>query len=360
MSDEVKVPSNFYPIVKWASIFIIIGALKMATPIVLPLLIALFISITLSHPVVWLMQKKIPHALAVILVLIVFGGFGYGIGEVIGQSISQFVNDFPEFRQNLELKLDNSTLLEDFDANFNANLSEDQTSKIMDFGVSALNGIRNVFGQFVFISILTLFLFFEFDSFPIKFKAIFIKKSNSGHNKNLDAISGSIRRYLGIKTLTSFATGLLIFIILKIIGVKYAIMWGMIAFLLNFVPQIGSLIAAVPAILFAWVELGNSGLLWTGITYLAVNLIIGSFVEPKVMGQGLGLSTFVVFLSLIFWGWMMGPIGMFLSVPLTMVLKIFLETNETSRYFAILLGTREEAERIIKKYKADQYDTSPD
>jgi AI-2 transport protein TqsA len=350
MAEEVKVPSNFYPIVKWASIFIIIGAIKMATPIVLPLLIALFISMTLSHPIAWLEQKNVPHTLAVIIALLVFGGFGFLIGEILGQSISMFVKNYPVFREQLEDKLMGDTFLSDLGIDMNAKFTDDETGKIMEFLIAALNGVRNVFGQFLFISILTLFLVFEINSFPTKFKAIFIQNTKSTHNKNLDAVSSSIRRYLGIKTLTSFTTGLLIFIVLYILGVKYALMWGLLAFLLNFVPQIGSLIAAIPAIVFAWVQLGSTGFWGAGITFAVVNVLIGSILEPRIMGQGMGLSTFVVFLSLIFWGWIMGPVGMFLSVPLTMVLKIFLETNESSKYFAILLGTKQEAEKIIKSH----------
>ena len=152
--------------------------------------------------------------------------------------------------------------------------------------------------------------------------------------------------------MSSFATGLLIYISLKIIGVEYAILWSLLAFLFNFIPNIGSMIAAIPALMFSWIQLGGTGFLWTGMTYLFVNMIIGSFIEPKILGKGMGLSTFVVFLSLVFWGWVLGPIGMFLPVPLTMVLKIMLTSNQSSNYFAILLGTKEEA---IQKIRKDRY-----
>jgi predicted PurR-regulated permease PerM len=134
-------------------------------------------------------------------------------------------------------------------------------------------------------------------------------------------------------------------------GVKYAILWAVIAFLLNYIPNVGSLIAAIPAVIFSGVQLGSSYLLWTGLMYLGVNFLIGSIIEPKLMGKGMGLSTAIIFISLMFWGWLFGPIGMFLSVPLTMVLKVLLLSNDDSRYFAILIGTREEAEILVKKNK---------
>ena len=115
-------------------------------------------------------------------------------------------------------------------------------------------------------------------------------------------------------------------------------LWGTLAFLLNYVPNIGSIIAAIPALLLALVQLGPGAVLWSAIGYLVVNNLVGNVIEPRFMGRGLGLSTLVVFLSLVFWGWVLGPVGMFLSVPLTMTLKIALDSSEETRWIAILLG----------------------
>ena len=167
--------------------------------------------------------------------------------------------------------------------------------------------------------------------------------------KYLDKIGSSIRNYLSIKTVISFLTGLFIWIWLLVLGVDYAILWGVIAFLLNYIPNIGSIIAAAPTMLLALIQLGVSGMVWTGIGYLLVNMVIGNMVEPKVMGKGLGLSTLVVFLSLIIWGFMLGTVGMFLSVPLTMTIKIILEQNEQTKWIAILLGTEDETKRLLKQ-----------
>ena len=137
-------------------------------------------------------------------------------------------------------------------------------------------------------------------------------------------VTGSIKRYLAIKTMTSLLTGAVIGISLAFLGVENAVLWGLLAFMLNYVPNIGSIIAAVPAVLFALVQLGVGGALATAAVFAVVNVIIGSVLEPRFMGRGLGLSTLVVFVSLVFWGWVLGPVGMFLSVPLTMTVKIAL------------------------------------
>jgi AI-2 transport protein TqsA len=136
---------------------------------------------------------------------------------------------------------------------------------------------------------------------------------------------------------------------LLIIGVDYAILWALIAFMLNYIPSIGSIIAVVPALLFALVQLGWGGAIWTLVSYLVINNVLGVAVEPRMMGKGLGLSTLVVFISLIFWGFVLGTVGMFLSVPLTMTMKIIFEQNEKTRWIAILLGTTAEAEAHLKQ-----------
>jgi predicted PurR-regulated permease PerM len=133
-----------------------------------------------------------------------------------------------------------------------------------------------------------------------------------------------------------------------IIGVDYPLLWALIACLLSYIPNIGSIIAAIPAVLFALVQLGLGGALWTLGSFLLVNNVLGNFVEPRVMGNGLGLSTLVVFLSLLFWGFVLGTVGMFLSVPITMTIKIILEHNEKTRWLAILLGTPAEAKIYLQ------------
>jgi predicted PurR-regulated permease PerM len=192
----------------------------------------------------------------------------------------------------------------------------------------------------VFLTI--LFMLLELSSIPDKIRAVF--KGPEESLEYLTTIMTSIRHYLGIKTIISIVTSILIYIALSVIGLDYAILWAIIAGLLNYIPNIGSIIAAVPALLFALVQLGLGSAVWTLVSFMAVNNILGNFIEPRIMGRGLGLSTLVVFMSLIFWGFVLGTVGMFLSVPLTITIKIILEQNEKTRWIAILLGTPKDAE----------------
>ncbi|MCK5281657.1 MAG: AI-2E family transporter, partial [Cyclobacteriaceae bacterium] len=330
-----------------ASLIVIIAGVMAAKAIILPIILALFISIICAQPILWLEKRKVPNILAIVIVLgsvallfLVFGG-------IIGKSLSRFTNDAPKYEENLrQITLSTISYLNDFGANINPRQLVDlvDPGKILSFTAGAVGEIGGVMSNSFVIMLITIFMLLEVKSFTLK--GDLIEKVHGNSLKYLDKIGQSIRSYLSIKTVVSFLTGIFIWIWLLVIGVDYAILWGVIAFLLNYIPNIGSIIAAAPTMLLALVQLGVGGMMWTGIGYLVVNLVMGNMVEPRVMGKGLGLSTLVVFLSLIVWGFILGAVGMFLSVPLTMTIKIVLEQNERTKWIAVLLGTEEETRKI--------------
>lgn len=333
-----------------AAFIIIIAGVMQAENIVNAILMSLFVSIVCAQPIIWLKRKKVPMFLAITIVFVGITGIFLGFGELIVASLSSFSEDAPKYEENL---LEIGTSLDQFLKERGINLSMDLVSKILEpskiMGVTAnvLSQLGGFMGNALTIFFLALFLLMEMDSIPLKTRAILKNSTVSLHY--FITIGNNIRHYLSIKTATSFLTGMCIWISLAILGVDYAIIWALIAFLLNFIPNIGSILAAFPAILFALVQLGGGGAFWTMIVFVGVNMIVGNIVEPKVMGKGLGLSTYVVFVSLIFWGFVLGIEGMFLSVPLTMAIKIMLEQNESTKWIAIALGTQEEAEAILNE-----------
>ncbi|MEC8428670.1 MAG: AI-2E family transporter, partial [Pseudomonadota bacterium] len=133
--------------------------------------------------------------------------------------------------------------------------------------------------------------------------------------------------------------GVLVLLWLLFLGVDYPVLWAMLAFMLNFVPNLGSILAAIPAVLLALVQLGPFEAIWVAVGYVVVNTVVGNVLEPRIMGRGLDLSTLVVFVSLVFWGWVLGPVGMLLSVPLTMTVKIALENFKDTEWIAVMLGS---------------------
>jgi predicted PurR-regulated permease PerM len=180
------------------------------------------------------------------------------------------------------------------------------------------------------------FILLEVSSFPMKLRTIL--NDPKAAFPQFGKFVEDINRYMVIKTGVSVATGILTSIWLTVLGVDFPILWGFLAFLLNYVPNIGVIIAALPAVLLAFIQYGTGIALLTALGYLVVNFVIGTVVEPKLVGKGVGLSTLVVFLSLIFWGNLLGLIGMVLCIPLTMTIKFALENNEGTQWVAVLLG----------------------
>jgi len=148
-----------------------------------------------------------------------------------------------------------------------------------------------------------------------------------------------IQKYLGIKTAVSMVTGILAWLVCTIFGIDFPILWGLVAFTFNYIPAIGSLLAAIPPILLALILYDN---IWPAvgvlIGYLAINVTLGNFLEPMVLGNRFGISTVVVILSVLFWGYVWGPVGMFLAVPLTMMVKVMLDNSTDLRWLSVMMG----------------------
>ena len=207
----------------------------------------------------------------------------------------------------------------------------------MGLAATLLSGMGAVFANTFLILLTVVFILLEVSSFPVKLRVAFGDPATLF--PQFSRFSESVIRYLAIKTAASLATGAAAFLWLWVLGVDFPLLWGLLAFLLNFVPNIGSAIAAVPPVLLALIQFGVPRSILVAGGFLLLNFVVGNIVEPRFLGRGLGLSTLVVFLSLVFWGWLWGAVGMLLSVPLTMTLKIALESKPDTRWIAVLLGS---------------------
>jgi predicted PurR-regulated permease PerM len=334
-------------LVNAAALIIIFAGVIYAKSIVTPFLLALFISIICAQPISWLEKKRIPRWLALVIVMlgsfILFSGFAF----LFGDTLSSFSGNLSKYESTL------ATISNSFIQYLNEkglNIHQDQIStlvqpaKILEFTASALNKLFNMVGTTFLVFLTILFILMEFGSFSIKVRTIQTDRSIS----YFSSISQNIRNYLGIKTLLCLTIGILIYLALLIIGVDYPLLWALIAGMMYYIPNIGSIISMIPTVLFALVQLGLGGALWTLGSCTLIHIILGNFLEPRIMGKGLGLSTLVVFLSLLFWGFILGVVGMFLSVPITMTIKIVLEQDERTKWIAILLGTPAEAKIYLE------------
>lgn len=322
-----------------ACFVIVVAGMRTAEPILVPFLLSLFIAVICTPPLMWLKNRGIPNGLAMLIVVFVIVVCGIAVGAIVGSSISAFRSDLPEYQARLvEITSDVFVKLESF------GLSLDVKQLREGFNPSAaLSMAGNTLAQFgnmmtnAFMILLTVvFILGEEVGFTEKLKAL----GNSDKTLvAIDRFTRGVNQYVAIKTMMSLLTGFLIMVWLWVLKVDYLVLWGMLAFLLNFVPTLGSIIAAVPPVLLALVKLGVGDSALVALGFLLVNFGVGNILEPKVMGKGLNLSALVVFLSLVFWGWVLGPIGMLLSIPLTMTVKIALESFEDTRWAGVILGS---------------------
>lgn len=330
------------PIAKFLIVFaafvIVVSGLKMASSLVVPFLLAVFIAMIVSPLLQWLKVRRVPGGIAILLIILLILSIGLILGAVIGSSVDSFRQDIPVYSAKLAVMSEAVQQgLAQRGIATDAELWQNSfdPSAVMLWVGSALASFGNVMTNSVLILLTVIFILAENTRFGDKLR---IARGNKNSQAWLGELSSSIHGYLGIKAAISAVTGLLIYIWLTILGVDYAILWGLIAFLLNFVPTVGSFIAAVPAVLLALVQLGFASAGLTLLGFVVVNFVMGSAVEPRWMGKGLNLSPLVVFVSLVLWGWVLGPVGMLLSIPLTIMVKIALAANEDTRWISIMLG----------------------
>ncbi len=335
-----------------ASVVIVLAGTKMASVIIVPFLLSLFMAVILSPLFLWLKKIGLGELLSLIIIILSLSMIVGLMVTLVGNSVQDFSQNVPIYEVKLQNDLSNfSDMLDRWGLHVPQQDFVDlfQTGTLMRYIASTLKSLGSLLANSFLIILTIIFMLMEISQFTAK-----IEQTHSNSLTQIIEISDKIKHYILLKASTSAATGIIIAIILQIFGIHYAILWGLIAFLLNFIPNIGSIIAAVPAIMMAIVQYDFAIAFSVMIAYLVVNIFIGSIIEPRILGRGLGLSTLVVFLSLIFWGWLLGPIGMLLSVPLTIMIKIALDSQPGTRWISTLLGSGGDVKHSLKREQDSQ------
>ncbi|PCH60012.1 MAG: hypothetical protein COC05_05405 [Gammaproteobacteria bacterium] len=329
-----------------AAFVVIVAGMRASEAILVPFLLSIFIAVITTPFLFWLQRMRVPSMLAVTLIIGVIVAMAVGLGILVSSSLDDFLSNLPIYELRLRDKI---SLALNWLQGFGIDVSRDvlfgyfDPGKAMELAGTTLRGVGGVLSNLFLILLTVVFILFEASGFRAKLQAIL--KDPGQSLPQFSRFSDTLKQYMVIKTLVSIVTGILITIWLAILGVDYPVLWGVLAFALNYVPNIGSIIAAVPAVLLALIQVGGQTALLAAAGYVAVNLVMGNAIEPRFMGRHLGLSTLVVFLSLVFWGWVLGPVGMLLSVPLTMTVKIALESHEETKWLAVMLGSQSELPR---------------
>lgn len=345
-----------------AASFIVIGGLKISESFFVPILLAFFIA-TVSFPITnWLREHRVPRWLAVLLTVLV--DFAFLAGVVVIAVI--LVGDFSEkwtkigddgrlpYKTLVEQKIGDVSVgiveqlekrdidgaQEKVDSYFSTmaleQLDQIDFKQVWNLGTDVVGRVASFLGTAFFVLLMTVFMLTEARMHGRRLNAICEAK---GPNfERLLSATKDVQRFLGIKTIVSLVTGLLAGFLCWVADLDFFILWGILAFALNFIPVIGSVIAGVPPTILALILFGGPQAMAVATGYAAINVFLGNFIEPMLMGSRFGLSTLMVILSVVFWGWVWGPVGMLLAVPLTMVFKVAMLHSDDFRWLAVAMS----------------------
>lgn len=318
---------------------IVLAGIRFAADIIVPFILALFIAVVLNPLVQRMVRLRVPRVLAISLLIGVIILGMVLLLAYLGSSLNELARTLPVYRDSLLAPLQR---LDPWLHRVGIDVSIEQLQTFIDPN-AAMTLVTNLLTQLsnamtsIFLLLLTVvFMLIEVPQLPAKLQPLMARPAEGmgAIQRALD----SVTHYLVLKTAISVVTGLVVWGMLTLLEVRFAFVWGLLAFALNYIPNIGSVLAAIPPIVQVLAFSGFYDALIVLSGYLLINLVFGNILEPRMMGRGLGLPTLVVFLSLIFWGWLLGPVGMLLSVPLTIMVKIALEQTAGGQSIAVLLS----------------------
>ncbi len=324
-----------------AAIVVVIGGMRAAADIIVPFLLALSIAIIFLPPLTWMRRHHVPSTVAIIIIFIVVAIAMIGIGALIAHSVGAIIHDLPGYQDRLQVVSQQVFgLARHLGLNISlANLQQRfSPSDVFGLVTHFFKSFGSMLGSGFLIAFTVIFLLFEAYMLPRKFRSMPLGDREHGSLDFFNAFVDSVQRYALVKTLFSVGLGVLVALVLWGLGVRYAPLWGILAFMLNYVPNFGAFMSAIPPILLALLQGGWPLMAEAGGSLIFIHFVTGNIVEPIFLGERLGLSTLVVFISLIFWAWVFGPVGMLLSVPLTMIIRIGFESYPETRWLAVLLG----------------------
>lgn len=322
-----------------AALIGVLAGLKLAASIVVPMLFAAFFAMAMWPLANWLQSFHMSRSVAAGLAALA----GVGAVAALGAAISSAVHDFGE---SLPQYLDRLEGLQQSTADWFRHrglysvahpIAGFHPKELSDnLFASGITAVADTLSFITLLMVLLLFMLLEAASLPQKLQTI--AEENGVELRHLHVTVRDVQRYLWLKTLMSLITGVLVGLWVWAWGVDHALLWGVLGFALNYVPAVGSIIAAGPPVALALLELGWGTAFAIGAGYLVVNMLIGNFLEPRVEGPALGLSPLVVVISIVVWGFVLGPLGAFLSVPLTMIVRLVLSRSESLSWVAVLLA----------------------
>jgi predicted PurR-regulated permease PerM len=324
--------------------------LKAAQSVILPLVLAWLLYFIFAPVVRMLTRRKIPTPLSTAFVLALFIGVCFAGAMFINGRIMNFIAAYPRYQVRFDELL--QTLVQTFDVPRSVFGQIDLGSIVGRYVLSLSGFFVSFVSNLVLVAIFLVFLLLGSPYFGVKIRLSFSERNARKVLHVMNSIALQIGRYLTLQTLISLATGFLVWFALDRIGVDFPVTWGALAFVLNFIPTIGSVIASIPPILLALVQFQPDfgPVVVTAIALLVIQQTMGNIVAPKVMGDQLNLSPVVIMASLLFWGWLWGPTGAILSVPIASSIKIICDNVEKLKVIGIMMESSKSCEkRLLRK-----------
>ena len=322
-----------------ASVVAVLAGMRVAGPIFGPVLVAMVITIAWSPGSEWL-RKRGWHPSLAALTGIVLGVLVIGLFvALVWSSLAQLQDKLPGYQPRIEaIQLLIKEKLADLPIDTSRLFSSEvlRPSSIVGYALGLIRNLTETAGNLFLLLLLMAFMMLEAVRYPEKLRVALSHRR--GAIERFGAFAKSIRSYVVINAIFGMVVAVLQTILLLALGVDYAILWGVMSFLLSFVPNVGFLIALVPPTLLALVEFGFGRALTVLVGYVVVNSIVDNAIKPRFVGESLDLSPIVVVMSLLFWGWLIGPLGALVAVPLSLALKFFFESFEESRWIAHLMS----------------------
>ncbi len=336
----------------FASIVVVGAGIKLAAPLLVPVLVASFIAIVTAPLVMWLCDRGIPRLIAVLAGLLLDIAAGAALGFPLAGAVGTFTARAPTYAPMLSGQLAQLELwLAGNGIHLESIYDFSGSTWILNLATTMAQYAASFVSQMVLVLLIVAFMLFESTGLREKLARI----ATPGQIAELSAAAREVNTYLVAKTVMSLLTGLLVFLWCLWRGVDVPVLWGLLAYLLNYIPTVGQIIAAVPAITLALIQFGPGQALVVAAGFGGINLAVGA-IEPRVMGHALGLSALVVLVSMVVWGWLLGPVGALVSAPLTMVIKHSLAHSDELRWLAELLGPSPRPAGTARQKRSDTAD----
>ena len=341
-------------VVTLACLIVVLAGMKAAAGILIPLAYAFFLAV-LSFPLLrWLTRHRVPGPVALAVTLLMNLGVLAGLITLGVSLLISFNADLPRYLRGLQRYLnDLANWLElhgvvgvkaVIDGLFDWNniigyvTQQDVMTRLGSMVGNTFGTLATIFAGFIMVLIVMMFVLMEAPGTRTRMSTV--RLAGGPDFSGLIRSASDIQKYLGVKTFISVLTGLFAGVWCYFLDLQYPLLWAIVAFLFNYIPAVGSTVACVPPIVEALVQHGTSGAIWVAIGYGGINFCLDNFIQPTLLGRRFGISSLVIILSVIFWGWLWGPLGMFLAVPLTMVFKVLLDNSEEFRWISIAMAKK--------------------